>query len=126
MIDMDASPLNYAKAFLAFVNQCPSPFHAVEEARNLLLHAGYIEIREKDRTDVWELKPNGKYFVTRNKSSIIAFAIGGKFDPSSQQSGFSIIGAHTDSPCLKVKPVSSIERHGFIQLGVETYGAGLW
>jgi aspartyl aminopeptidase len=123
---MNLSPLDYAKAFISFVNRCPSPFHVVEEARLLLLRAGYTELREKEPDTHWQLKQNGKYFLTRNRSSIIAFAMSGQFNPSNQQAGFSIIGAHTDSPCLKVKPISVIEQHGYLQLAVEPYGGGLW
>jgi aspartyl aminopeptidase len=55
---------------------------------------------------------------------LIAFALGGKW--SADKAGFSIVGAHTDSPCLKIKPVSKKEKLGWLQLGVQTYGGGLW
>ncbi|KAI9140586.1 aspartyl aminopeptidase-like protein [Paraphysoderma sedebokerense] len=112
-----------ATQFLDFVNESPSPFHAVEQASIRLKAAGFVEIKEKAS---WEglLKPNGKYFFTRNKSSIIAFAVGGKYAPGS--GGFSIVAAHTDSPCLKVKPVSKKEKSGYCEVGVQLYGGGLW
>ena len=68
--------------------------------------------------------PGGKYFVSRNGSSLIAFAVGGKFDP--ETSGFMVVGAHTDSPCPKLKPISTLEKDGHVMLGVVGYGGGIW
>ncbi|KAF9279314.1 hypothetical protein BGZ68_007995 [Mortierella alpina] len=111
-----------AQDFLHFVNQAQSPFHATEQAVLRLRKAGFQEIKEKDNWN-GQLKRNGKYFFTRNKSAVIAFAVGGKYKPGN---GFSAIGAHTDSPCLKVKPVSKKEKLGYLQVGVQLYGGGLW
>lgn len=74
----------------------------------------------------WEgkLKRGGKYFTTRNQTSIVAFAVGGAYDAVS--GGFNITAAHTDSPCLKIKPVSKITSASYLQVGVECYGGGLW
>lgn len=107
---------------MTFVNASPSPYHAVQAAKAILTKAGYTEISERS---VWDgqLKRGGKHFLTRNGSSIVAFGIGGKWEPGN---GISIIGAHTDSPCLRVKPVSKRSARGYMQVGVETYGGGLW
>ena len=84
---------------------------------------GFVELDERRS---WEstIVPGGKYFVSRNGSSLIAFAVGGKFDP--ETSGFMVVGAHTDSPCPKLKPISTLEKDGHVMLGVVGYGGGIW
>lgn len=111
-----------AHGFLKFVNASPSPFHAVDFVKKALTQVGFIEIREReDWTPVCQ--PEGKYYLTRNTSSILAFAVGKIWKPGN---AVAMIGAHTDSPCLRIKPISKRQNEGFIQVGVETYGGGLW
>lgn len=116
------SPPKSAHEFLDFVNASPTPYHAVATSATLLEKAGFELIKERDN---WahSLRPGGKYYLTRNGSSIVAFAIGGKWRPGNP---FAMVGAHTDSPCLRIKPVSRKTNVGFLQVGVETYGGGLW
>lgn len=109
-----------AGEFLQFVNKSPSPFHAVAEVKRLLLAKGFAELKEKAP---WKLAPKGRYFFTRNQSSLVAFAVGSDFTCGN---GFNILAAHTDSPCLKLKPVSKKESSGYLQVAVQTYGGGLW
>jgi aspartyl aminopeptidase len=104
---------------LEFIDHSPTPFHAVEEMKIKLIAQGYSELKE---SDAWELTNNSKHFLTRNDSSLIAFIVGTK---TKDASGFKIIGAHTDSPNLKLKPNPAYDKSGYLQLGVEVYGGVL-
>lgn len=96
-------------------------FHAVRSSIERFEAAGFNEIKERDS---WSnLQPGGKYYLTRNASSIVAFSIGKKWKSGNP---IAMIGAHTDSPTLRLKPVSKKTGAGFIQVGVETYGGGIW
>jgi aspartyl aminopeptidase len=78
------------------------------------------------RRDQWKLEAGKGYFFTRNNSTIVAFTIGAAAG-SAGPSMFKIIGCHTDSPVLKLAPVSKLaDRAGFHQLTVQLYGGGLW
>jgi len=101
-----------------FIAQAPTPFHAVEGMVYKLECAGYRRIFE---ADIWQLESDQGYYVTRNDSSIIAFKLGD--DPVTD--GINMVGAHTDSPCLKVKPEPEMLKKGYYQLGVEVYGGAL-
>jgi len=102
-----------------FIQASPTPFHAVENLSEALEEAGYRHLHE---SDIWQLEPEKGYFVCRNSSSLIAFRTGkGKL----QDLGFRIVGAHTDSPCLKVKPQAALVKKGYAQSGVEVYGGVL-
>ncbi|KAH8937134.1 hypothetical protein BDL97_16G010100 [Sphagnum fallax] len=105
---------------LEFVNNSCTPFHATAEARRHLLGAGFQQLSECEE---WALQPGGRYFFTRNMSSIFAFAIGRKYKPGN---GFHVVAAHTDSPCPKLKPVSHSSKGSFLHIQVQTYGPGLW
>ncbi|KAJ4831745.1 hypothetical protein Tsubulata_031017 [Turnera subulata] len=85
-----------------------------------LLAAGFHLLSE---TDEWDLKPGGRYFFTRNMSCLVAFAIGEKYGIGN---GFHAIAAHTDSPCLKLKPKSASSKSSYLMVNVQTYGGGLW
>jgi aspartyl aminopeptidase len=84
-----------------------------------LTTAGYIVLAEDE---AWETRPGQGYFVTRNDSSIVAFTVGAESGPAQ---GVRMVGAHTDSPCLMVKPVPERVSQGYFQLGVEVYGGAL-
>lgn len=108
-----------SQGLLDFLKRSPSPFHATQSMAEALQDAGYQALDERE---TWQLKPQGRYYITRNDSSIIAIKRG-QHDPV--QHGIRLVGAHTDSPCLKVKPQPELARHGYWQLGVEVYGGVL-
>ena len=101
-----------------FLSVATTPFHAVQEMSRQLEAAGFTRLAE----DVpWNPQAGAKHYLVRNGSSIVAFTIG----PESPEHGMRMVGAHTDSPCLMVKPVPEKKRHGYLQLGVEVYGGVL-
>ncbi len=98
---------------LYFLDSSPTPFHAVESMKKMLDAHGFQALIE---TEEWSLLSGEKYYVTRNDASIIAFTL------PEDLKAFVMIGAHTDSPNLKIKPNPVIASNGLIQLGVEPYG----
>lgn len=107
------------QGLLDFLRASPTPFHTVSELARLLISDGFTPLWEQHS---WQLEIGGKYFVARNDSSIVAFRLGVK---PALEAGMRMVGAHTDSPCLKVKPEPEISRHGYLQLGIEVYGGVL-
>lgn len=112
--------MSAAEGFVQFLRKTPTQFHVVRECVKTLTAAGFTRISEKE---CWgdKVQPSGRYFFTRNETSLFAFSVGEKY---TQGNGFSIIAAHTDSPSLKLKPISKQENKGHLMLGVETYGGG--
>src|SRR5690554_3899515 len=104
---------------IEFLNASPTPWHAVSTMKSRLDAAGFQQLDEREE---WALEQGKGYYAIRNGSSIIAFRTGTK---GVATSGIRMVGAHTDSPCLKVKPSPEIRRKGFFQLGVEVYGGVL-
>ncbi len=102
-----------------FLTAATTPFHAVSAMAERLQEAGYSRL---DEGLSWDLQPGGRYFVVRNGSSIVAFVIGRESGPDE---GMRMVGAHTDSPCLMVKPAPEKSVKGYFQLGVEVYGGAL-
>ncbi len=102
-----------------FLKECPTAFHAVARIRTQLEGNGYQALRENEK---WELLPGGKYYVTRNDSSIIAFQIGTELSGHS----FNIAASHSDFPTFKVKEHAELEvKKKYLQLNTEGYGGML-
>ena len=108
---------DYNKGLMSFLDESPTAFHAVASIKKKLVANGYSELAESEK---WELTEGGKYFVTRNDSSIIAFRV-----PSFNFAGFMISAAHSDSPAFKVKENPEIVENGYVKLNVEGYGGML-
>ncbi|MCG2577310.1 M18 family aminopeptidase [Dechloromonas sp. XY25] len=105
-----------AQDLLDFIDASPSPWHAVHTCEQRLQAAGFTRLEESER---WALQPGGKHYVVRGGSSIIAFSAGSE---AMAEAGLRIIGAHTDSPGLRIKPKPAEEVGGMVRLGVEVYG----
>lgn len=107
----------FSEDLLQYLNDSPTAFHAVENAAKILKENGFRELRE---TEEWSLCKGGRYFVVKNSSCIIAFTTG---EGSPAEKGFRIIGAHTDSPGLKIKPgACTVTSDGYVKVNVEVYG----
>jgi aspartyl aminopeptidase len=107
----------FNQALLGFLDTSPTPFHAAQSLASRLQQAGFVEVDEKQR---WDLTEGRGYYLLRNDSSILAWR-----QPESFDAGLRLVGAHTDSPCLKVKPTPELHRQNYHQLGVEVYGGAL-
>jgi len=104
---------------LEFINASPTPFHAVAQTVARLETQGYRRLRE---ADAWEVDAGDKVYVVRGGGSVAAFHLG---SAPAQEAGFHLVGAHTDSPNLRVKPNPELKKAGYGQLGVEPYGGVL-
>lgn len=102
-----------------FVDAAPSPFHAVDELARRLRAAGFSSLEEADR---WSLSPGDRRYVVRD-GSLAAFVVG---TDAPADAGYRMVGTHTDSPVLRVRPRPDVSRAGYRLVGVEPYGGGLW
>lgn len=104
-----------------YLNASWTAYHSVAESARQLRAAGFVQLSERQP---WSgVAPGGRFFFTRNESTLVAFAVGAAAGPGA---GCVVVGAHTDSPCLKLKPVSKACKAGYQTVGVEPYGGGLW
>ena len=110
---------------LAFLAASPTPYHAVASTIARLTAASF---RALDERDSWEALAPGRYYVVPSggdaESAIVAFVLPGA-PVSKGIRGFRIVGAHTDSPNLRLKPKPEYTKEGYLQLGVEVYGGAL-
>ena len=107
-----------SKNLLTFIKNSPTSFHSVASIVKILKREGFIQLFENIN---FKIQRTGKYYVIRNDSSIIAFKIGELLDKYS----FNIVASHSDSPCLKIKPISTLNSDGYNKLNIEGYGGML-
>ena len=114
--------VDFVNGLTEFIKNSPTPFHAVELMSAILERNGYRRLDEAEQWSMQGLQASGeRFYVTRNDSSIIAFEL----NQLLAEAGVRMVGAHTDSPCLKVKPNPEIVNNQYLQLGVEVYGGAL-
>ncbi|MGH9213923.1 MAG: M18 family aminopeptidase [Acidimicrobiales bacterium] len=109
--------LDAARRLMAYCDASPSPFHACNTAAAMLTEAGWTRLAEDA---VWPSGP-GRWYVVRG-GTLIAWAVSDQHRP---HEGFRVVGAHTDSPNLRLKPRPDRDRGAYRQLGVEAYGGPL-
>jgi aspartyl aminopeptidase len=108
----------FAKEFFNFLASSPTPYHAISSMAANFRKQGYLQLFEQNS---WNLIAGNAYFVVRDDGALIAFRL--HSEPSNE--GFRILGAHSDSPCLQIKPLPDIKTLNYHQLGVEIYGGAL-
>lgn len=115
-----ADPAKYTKPFCEYITKNPTVFHAVDAVAKQLEEHGYSKLSERDS---WKLRKGGKYYVERNGSSVIAFAVGDGYEPGN---GAAILAGHVDALTAKLKPIPKLHtKAGYVQLGVAPYAGAL-
>lgn len=109
--------LDLAKDLIEFIYESPTQFHAVDNIKKILINNDFKELNPKSR---WNIEKGKKYFTTKNDSALIAFIAGLS---EIEESGFKIIGAHTDTPTFRIKPnPEMVEANTYLRLNTEVYG----
>ena len=108
---------NMNEKLFDYIAVCPTAFHTCAHSADMLRESGYTELCEAQR---WEIVSGGKYFVTRNGSSLIAFRV-----PAGEIAGFMMTAAHGDSPAFKIKENAELPDGNYLRLSVEKYGGML-
>lgn len=98
-----------------FINNSPSPYHVVANCEEALQKSGFTRLAEEEE---WHLKWGGRYYVTRNGSSLLAFCLPEK----GRARGVHLVASHSDSPCFKLKEAPEVNSDGYVKLNVEKYG----
>ena len=107
------------EGFLEFLHDTPTMFHAEKKIKDILLENNFIELNEGKK---WNLLPNGKYFITRQSSSVLAFVLPNNIANIS----YNITAAHLDSPTFKLKPNYKMVVGKYVKLNTEVYGGPIY
>lgn len=111
--------LEHVRELFDFIQQSPSCFHVIENVKKQLTEQGFEELCENKN---WQIKEGGKYFVTRNLSSVIAFKV-----PTKDFKSFHIVASHSDSPTFKIKDhPEQMVKGKYVQLNTERYGGMIY
>ena len=106
-----------ALELIDFLYDSPTAYHSVKTIKETLDSNGFNEVKENEK---WNLKENGKYYVIKNDSALIAFVIG---NDDIEENGFKLIGAHTDAPGFRIKANPEMVSEGtYLKLNTEVYG----
>jgi aspartyl aminopeptidase len=114
-----ADLLTPARQLLDFIDTSPTPWHAVASAEARLRERGFVRLEETER---WQLADGGRYYVVRGGASLVAFVLG---RGPLAETGMRIVGAHTDSPGLRLKPRPALPGDGMLRLAAEVYGGAI-
>ncbi len=110
--------IEFCNDLIKFIDESPLNYFAVENAKNILIDNGFRELKENER---WEIEKEGKYFISRNGTALIAFTVG-----KDLTKGFDIIGSHTDSPTFKIKSNPELTKHNYLRFNIEPYGGMIY
>jgi aspartyl aminopeptidase len=109
-----------ARDLCRFIDASPTPFHAAREVERRLKAAGFTALDERE---AWSFEPGAKRYTIRGGATVIACVVG---SDAPARAGFRMIGAHTDSPNLRAKPLADVHKSGYRQIGVEPYGGVIY
>lgn len=110
---------NFNTNLFQFISSSPTPYHATQFMAEEFNNAGFIHLQEQEK---WLLERGKSYYIIREDGALAAFTLSDN-DPS--ETGFRMLGAHTDSPALQLKPTPDKSHKSYRQLGVEVYGGPL-